>query len=312
MVTELIFFTLGILLIIKGGDWFVDAAVWIAKVSGIPQIIIGSTLVSLATTLPELVVSAYASYEGHTTVAVGNAIGSTICNLGLILALCIVFRNFEIKSSMFLLKALIMFGSGVTVWFFFRDGVLSQQEGLVLLIMLVGYIIVNLIDVKSHNNEYKTEKIVKRHILRKVAKFVIGSGMVIIGARFLVESGVAIASYLRIPEIIISVTFIAIGTSLPELVTSVSAAIKGHNEMTLGNIIGANILNLLMVLGVSATINPLAAPPQVSIFDIPVSLLLMAIIVIAGSTDRRVSRWEGGFMLAIYVGYLLALGLIFF
>lgn len=311
MIIVLLMFGLGLFFVIKGGDWFVDAAVWIAHVSGIPQIIIGSTLVSLATTLPELVVSLYASAQNHPEVAVGNAIGSTICNLGLILALCITFRNFQIKSSIFLVKAFVMLGAGFLVWYFFFDGMISTQEGIILLILLGVYILINFLDVKANNHSYKPDKIVKKHIIRKIAKFIIGSGMVVIGARFLVESGVSIAYYLRIPEMIISLTFIAIGTSLPELVTSITAAVKGHNEMTLGNIIGANILNLLFVLGAAATINPLTAPPQVRIFDLPVSLFLMTVIIIAGSTDRKVSRWEGIFMLLIYFGYIATLGFVF-
>jgi len=323
----LLLFVVGLLVIIKGGDWFVEAAVWMAKITGIPSILIGATIVSVATTLPELLVSSIATYQQYYDVAIGNVVGSMVCNIGLILGLTAVLSPIKLNRKSFLLKSVFMLICGLGLFFFATDKLISLFEGTILLGLFVVYIILNIMELKlSGNNKEHSDadgvKYSKRYASRYILKFVGGTAFIIIGARLLVDNGVALANHIGIPEQIVSLTLIALGTSLPELITAISSIVKGHHGISVGNIIGANVLNMLMVLGVSSKISSgglvisyqnvmLGATihnvPQTLYLDLPVSLLLMLILVIAGGLTGKISRVVGFAMLAIYGIYLFTL-----
>ncbi|QZY57078.1 calcium/sodium antiporter [Crassaminicella profunda] len=324
-------FFVGLLIIIKGGDLFVDAAVWIAIATGIPKILVGATLVSLATTLPELFVSTIAIIKGHPEMAIGNAIGSTICNIGLVLGICACISPIRVRRKFFSIKGFMMMLSLICFYVFAYDQTVMKVEGFVLILFLIIYIIINVVEFNQagssngFRSSYKTKRL---HIFVNILKFVIGACGIVIGARLLVDNGVQIAEILHIPEQIVSLTLIALGTSLPELVTAVTATIKGHEGISVGNIIGANILNITMVLGVSSIIPKngltistrnielfhkiLTDVPQTLVLDMPMSFLLMSLLVLCGTFRRKIDRKHGFLIFVLYAAYIGVLAAISF
>lgn len=320
-------FVVGLVVIIKGGDWFVEAAVWIAKITGIPNIFIGATIVSVATTLPELLVSMIATYQHYYDVAIGNVVGSLVCNIGLILGLTAIISPIKLSRRSFIIKSVFMLLCGFAVLYFAADRLISPMEGTILLIVFVFYIASNIMELKlgARNKEQNGGEGVrynKRHVTGYIAKFVFGTIFIIAGARLLVDNGVKLANIIGIPEQIVSVTLIALGTSLPELITAMSSIAKGQHGISIGNIIGANILNMLMVLGITSKISSsglvisyqnvmvgatIHNVPQTLYLDLPVALLLMVLLVVGGSITGKVNRYLGFAMLAIYSIYLFSL-----
>ncbi|MGE4282546.1 MAG: calcium/sodium antiporter [Clostridia bacterium] len=318
-----ILFAVGLIFIVKGGDWFIDSASWIAKVTGIPEVLIGATIVSLGTTLPELVVSSTSALQGHTEMAIGNAVGSTICNIGLILGLCNLISPSKINSRTFNIKAILMVAYTFIFLILSFDGQISRTDSAILLICLLFYIMINYLEVynintfssgkKAHKNINRNNiiTVTSKEVLINMFQFLLGSFLIVSGAQLLVKYGVLIASILKIPDMIISLTAIALGTSLPELVTSVTALIKGHRNLSVGNIIGANILNISMVLGVSSFFAPLSVPAQTTYLDIPFSLLLMITLIIPSILTWKIKRFHAFILLAEYILYLFILARMF-
>jgi cation:H+ antiporter len=306
------FFVLGLILIIKGADWFVESAVWMADMARIPKVIMGATVVSFATTLPELVVSSFASWDGHPGIAIGNPIGSTICNIGLILGVCCLIKPYYIERSFFIYKGSTMLGIGFLMLYLLKDNTVDRAEGIALLALLLLYIVLNLIESIFKKDLLPEIEVSTGNWIINVIKFIIGAVCVMSGAKLSVDNGVILAQILGVPERVISLTLIAIGTSLPELITSFAATMKGYQGISIGNILGANILNLLMVIGMAATINPLKIAPQVKIFDMPYSLFLMMVLLLSGIIDSKIERWVAVFLLVIYISYIIILGVIFF
>lgn len=304
-------FLAGIILIVKGGDWFVDAASWIAEVSGIPKLIVGATIVSLATTLPELLVSAMAAAQGKADMAVGNAVGSVTANLGLIMAISVICMPVRIRRGDYFLKSVLMLSAaGLLVWGGGKGGV-----GPALSLPLAGIFAVftyeNLRGARRamrYGGELGPvrEPPRKRAVLFQCLKFTLGAAAVMLGADLLVDSGSALARLAGISERIIGVTIVAIGTSLPELVTTVTAIVKKQSALSVGNILGANILDLTMILPVSALVSGQALPVSTASarIDIPACLLVGAIAVIPAMVTARFRRWQGFALLAVYGGYV--------
>lgn len=304
VITKFIIFALGMFAIVKGADWFTDAAVWIAEKTGIPKVIIGATIVSLATTLPEFAVSVFASWSGHPEMALGNAVGSNIFNIGLILGLSLLISSFPTQRDIFTKQASFMITAGFLTLFLSLNGNLSRIDGLLLAFVLIGYIVMLLIQARSSNQQNEKNTEVHGTLKENLLKFLGGSIAVIIGSRIVVSSGVWLAEYFGVPEIFIALTLVALGTSLPELVTSLTATLKGYQELSVGNIIGANLLNLGWVTSISAIVNPISISKSNLIIDFPFMLALMTLLFIFGLTKNRLARFEGFVLLAIYVGYI--------
>ncbi len=323
-------FIVSLVIIIKGGDWFVESAVWVAKATGIPNVLIGATIVSVATTLPELLVSSIATYNEYYDIAIGNVVGSTICNIGLILGLVAVLAPIKIERKGFFIKGSFMLFSAAVLLFLLKDTIITRKEGSVLLILLAIYIVFNIIELKI---ESKNQSVTNRSTITKkdeafkiIIKFVAGAILIVIGAKILVESGSDIARFLKIPEQVISLTLIAIGTSLPELITAISSMLKGEQGISVGNILGANTLNMLMVLGVSSKIGSkgivtsyqnimLGAKiyniPQTLYLDMPMSLLVMLVLVAGGLFSKKIGRALGLSLVVSYIMYLTVLAKLF-
>ncbi len=307
IVLIILFFTIGLGLIIKGGDLFVSGASWLAKASGIPSFIIGATIVSLATTLPELLVSALATSQGKVDLAIGNALGSVVANLGLIMGISLTFLPTKNVSKDLLFKGIMMIMVTFLLMVLMFDLQVTIIESLFLWFFLILYIINNIKSVQGNQNGEHVHKNETKDISKNVFRFIFGAIGVVLGARLLVDNGSALATMLKVPEAVIGLTIVAIGTSLPELVTTIIALIKKESGLSVGNIIGANIINMSMVIpfSVLATPNNLIVRPETLSADLPFALLFMSIAILPSLWKRRFYRWQGIGLLLSYALYLL-------
>lgn len=261
MVSVILLFVLGLVLICFGGDKLVDASVALARKIGIPQIVVGATIVSIGTTLPEILVSTTAAFDGSAAISAGNAFGSIICNTALIAGLTQLLRPVKkVEFGSLAWRSLFFFATILALtaygWF---TGHFDRMAGIVLLVLFGVYAWLNMVRSKSEEEETaeteeSLEELKKISLPRNLMLLAFCAVLLFWGANLLVDNGIIIAGYLGVPERVIAVTAIALGTSLPELVTSIMSVVKGCENVGLGNIIGANILNLLLVIGIPATV----------------------------------------------------------
>ena len=304
MLFPILLFIAGLLIIIVAGDKFVDASVSIAKRLGVSELIIGATVVSLGTTLPEVLVSTTASFSGSADIAIGNALGSIICNTAFIAGLTQFIRPAkDIDASALRWRAFFFFAAEIIILVFgLGSGHYGLAAGLILVSMFFLYTWLNISMEKSEDGPADSEE-AKQPILGHICMLAISALLLFIGAKLLVDNGIILARALGVPERVIAVTIIALGTSLPELVTAITALIKGHAAVSVGNILGANILNLLLVIGIPAVIRGITPSVSAVQLDIPVSILVMAVLTLPMLTKRRGYRAQGGLLLLIYAGY---------
>ena len=304
-------FAVGILFVVKGGDYFVDAASWMAEVSGIPKLIIGATVVSVATTLPEMLVSVLAATQGKVDMSIGNAIGSVTANIGLIMALSLIFMPGVIRRSDYLAKSVLMIAAALVIVVSGFSGRVSLTFCFVLLAIFAVFLVENISStrktmaedpIKTGDRALTEKNVVWRNIL----KFVVGTAGIVWGADLLVDNGSDLARLLGISERIIGVTLVAVGTSLPELITTVTAIAKKQAELSVGNILGANILDLTLIMPLSALISGQALPVSSAsaMLDLPMCLAVGLIAVVPAMLRSRFSRWQGFLLLGVYIGYL--------
>ena len=319
----ILLFVVGIIFIVKGGDFFVDAASWIAEVSGIPKLIIGATIVSVATTLPELLVSIFAAINGQVDMAVGNAVGSVTANTGLIMALSILFMPSIIKRKDFIGKSIYLIGATALILIAGLTGGVNIWFSIVLLIIFAVFLVENVMLAKKQDKlnalidengelskEDSTATIVKKDkktIIINILKFVLGVAGIVFGADFLVDSATEIAKWIGVSERIIGVTIVAVGTSLPELVTTITAIVKKQSDLSVGNVLGANILDMTMIMPLCSVVSGATLPISFSstVIDVSACLLVGLIAVVPMLISSKFSRWQGGALLAVYVGYLV-------
>ncbi len=307
MLVTVALFVLGLVLICLGGDRLVDAAVAIARKIGIPQIVVGATIVSLGTTLPEILVSTTAAFDGSAAIAAGNAFGSIICNTALIAGLTQTIRpTKKVETKPLLWRAAIFFGVIIVLDIVgFLRGEFGRLTGLLLLAIFVVYAVLNIVRAGAEGGDEeendKTEdggSLLKQFIILAVC-----AALLYVGANLLVDNGILIAEAIGVPQRVIAVTFIALGTSLPELVTSIVSMIKGFSNVGFGNILGANILNLLAVIGIPAAVMGIPLEASTYQMDIPLAALVMAILIVPILFRRKASRLQGIALLAIYAAY---------
>ena len=312
----------GFILLIKGGDWFVDAATGIAKRFHLPELLIGATVVSIGTTLPEVMTSAIGAASGSGAVAYGNAIGSIICNTSLIAAITIAIKPAKAEKKSLIFPVCFFFGAAafyaLNAYIF---GKFDLWMGIILLCGFVAYMIINVINMKKNPEEAEhedealecelPEKESSLGLIKDIGMLILASAVIAAGADLLVTNATSIAKMLNVPETIISLTIVALGTSLPELVTAITSLMKGHGALSLGNIIGANIFNLVLVSGTAITINPFKVPAEATflgqnasfVFDIPLVFLVMGIMTIPTIITGKLRRWQGISLLCIYAAY---------
>ena len=380
MPLQIILFAVGFLMLIRGGDWFVDSATGIARRFKLPEILIGATVVAIGTTLPEVMVSAQGAMAGSGAMAYGNAIGSIICNTALISAITISIKPGKVERRSMILPVCFFFGAATLYSVIaYVTGTFSRWVGIVLLVGFVVYMILTILSMKkspvqtpelseSENDSHEDEedevwsfsvkgaikeaivcalgggfmiykggvigyfgiallvvfaiyfianlvfKGIKKAfptIVRDIMFIIVGSAIIAGGANLLVDSGTYIATELGVPATVISLTFVALGTSLPELVTAITSLIKGHGSLSLGNIIGANLFNLVLVSGVSTVIAPFDVPADATLFginstfvlDLPLMLSVMALMIVPALIRGKLSRWQGITLLCLYVGF---------
>ncbi|MCI2106754.1 MAG: calcium/sodium antiporter [Intestinimonas sp.] len=303
---EAALFAVGVVLIVKGGDWFVDAASWIAEVSGIPKFIVGATIVSLATTMPEMIVSLMAAAGNKVDMAVGNAVGSVSANTGLILAISVLCIPAAASRSYYLIKCLLLLASTAVLLLASTEGVLQVWGSVLLVLLFVIFVGENLRSARL-TTENSTRSVPKRGELKKnMVGFLLGAAGIVIGSRLLISSGSAIAAVLGVPERIIAITLVAIGTSLPELITTLTAIAKKQSSLSVGNILGANIIDVTLILPLCSLISGKTLPlsRQSVALDLPACLLICAVGVVPILIWQKFTRVQGLCLLATYVGYL--------
>jgi len=393
LIIPIILFAIGLVLLIKGGDWFVDGATGIAHRFHIPEILIGATVVSIGTTLPEVMVSATGAIQGQGAMAYGNAIGSIICNTSLVAAITIAIRPAPVEKKTLRFPVIFFFCAAIFysfVAYFF--GEFALWAGIVLLCGFVGYMTVLIIQAFRDrqpkeeitgelvldvlDDEVSEDKqssvgdfvgfllaavgliasqvigiVTNGGLMTDVSDFmafagfylqgvlgliflviglakaikqdglallnsnvlflVLGAAVIAIGATLLVDNGTIIAEKLGVPSTVIALTFVALGTSLPELVTAITSLAKGHGALSLGNVIGANIFNLVLVSGTAITIAPFEVPAEKVVagmnaslvVDIPVMFAVMALMTLPALFRGKLARWQGIALLAIYAGF---------
>lgn len=305
-------FLIGLILITKGADMFIDSTISVAKKTNIPEIVLGATIVSLATTFPELTVSVCASIKGHTTMSLGNAVGSIICNTGLALGLVAIIKPFKVDRRVFNSKAILLMISIIILIVLGLDKVIDKKDAMALMGMLIIYMINNYKSIPKTQmrsvSSTKARNESKSFDMLKISSlFIIGIIMMIIGSRLLVDNGIKLAAFIGIPQAIISLTVIALGTSLPELVSCLTAIKKNHNAISVGNILGANILNIVSVISISSFINDTPILKQTSMIDFPFMIMLVLILIIPTIIKEKIYRFQGFLMIFTYLLYLSVL-----
>ena len=330
MFISIVLFIIGLVLLIFCGDWFVDGATGIARKFHIPELIIGATVVSIGTTLPEVMVSADAAIKGQGATAYGNAIGSIICNTALILAITIAVKPSKVDKKSLKTPVIFFFVAAliyVLNAYIFKRFLLAS--GIVLLLVFVIYMIYTVITTKkrmaqevkttepveeNQNEEEEEEKEKKeKPVWQNILLLVVGAIGIAFGANLLVDNGVIIAGAMGVPESVIALTMIALGTSLPELVTAITSLVKGHGSLSLGNIIGANFFNLVLVSGISTTLSPFDLPVEKTIgglnaslvVDLPLMIIVMLIVTIPALIKGKLTRAQGIILLVLYASFLV-------
>ena len=302
-------FIVGLGLTIKGGDWFVDSASWFAEATGIPKFVVGATIVSIATTLPELLVSVRAAMNGSAQLAIGNAIGSVTANTTLIMGVSLVAMAGVISRKSFSLKGGLLLAAIIGLTVLSLSNILPVWSAYVLWVIFIVFMVSNVIEGKKGATLEKKADYDKKDIPGKVLFFIIGTASIVFGAEFLVSSGKTIAAGIGISETIIGFTVIALGTSLPEFVTTLTAIRKKENSLSVGNIIGANIIDTTLILPLCAVINGEALPVERInlVFDFPVCIAVCALAIIPTIIQGRFKKWQGFALLGMYALYMLFL-----
>lgn len=316
MLVSVLLFSVGLVLLIKGGDWFVDGATAIAHRFKLPDIIVGATVVSIGTTLPEVMVSTTGALLGQGAMAYGNAIGSIICNTALIAAISVAVNPGPVNTKTMKMPVIFFFGSAAIYCVAaYLLGEFPRFLGILMLAIFVAYTLITVRQGLNNPEAHQEEEgpAAERTLLMDVMWLVVGAALIAFGANLLVEHGTIIAQGLGVPETVIALTFVALGTSLPELVTTITSLRKGHAQLGIGNVIGANIFNLVLVSGVSVTLAPFQVPVGKLIagmnaslvLDIPLMLFVMALLTLPALARKKLERWQGVTLLCIYAAFCL-------
>ena len=315
MLLSVLLFLVGLLCLIKGGDWFVEGASALARRFHLPELLIGATVVSIGTTLPEVMVSTMSAVSGHGEIAYGNAIGSVICNAALIAAITIAVRPGPVDPRTLRTPVAFFFAAAaiycVAAYGF---GKFTRPMGLVMLALFVAYMAANVAQMKRApapaEGPAETAE-AEMTMAKTLVLLVAGAVLIAVGADLLVDNGTRIAQELGVPESVIALTFVALGTSLPELVTAITSLVKGCSDLSLGNIVGANVFNLVLVSGMSVTIAPFTIPRSSTLFgvnsslvlDLPVMLAVMVIMCLPALLRGKLSRAQGVGLLCLYAAF---------
>jgi len=309
-----ILFVIGLIILVKGADHLVDGATSLAKKWHIPNIVIGLTIISFGTSLPELIVNIISAAKGATDIGIGTVIGSNISNIALVLGLTAIIYPIAVRKSTqareipySILSALILLVVISDKFFNSQaESFISRVDGIIMLIFFVLFLIYNFNISRKHRKlELDKELVIKRNYRTIFILIISGLVGLYFGGKWVVAGAVAIAQLFGLSEFVISATIIAVGTSLPELATTMAAAYRKNLDMAVGNIVGSNIFNILLVLGITAVIQPMASPLLISvdiIYLIGLSIVLFAFLIIGKKYELE--RWQGFSLLIIYAIYI--------
>ena len=296
---------IGFVLLIKGADFFVEGSSGIAKAFKVPSMIIGLTIVAMGTSAPELSVSISAALQGSNAIAISNVIGSNIFNLIVVCGVCAMLSPLPIKKETLKSEFPIAIGAGVLLLIFCLNGKLQRVEGIIFLVLFVlflGWMVKSALNSRK-NGEVEEEEEIKSLPIWQCLIYIVGGLIAIVkGGDLVVASATDIARTFGLSETLIGLTIVAIGTSLPELVTSVVAARKGEVEMAIGNVVGSNIFNILLILGTSSSIMPIPVLTE-AIFDLALLTAMSMVVYVFGWSKQKINRIEGAAMVLMYVAY---------
>ncbi len=298
----------GLAVLVAGAEILVRGSVGTALRFGLTPLLIGLTIVAFGTSAPELVVSIQAAYNGSDDIALGNIIGSNISNIALILGLAAMIQPLKVQASIIRKDVPILLGTSLLLVFFLMDGVITQLEGVIFFLGVVVFTVVSVRMAKKETSEEVKEEFEdvipekKLPLWLNIVMIVVGLGLLILGAKWLVDGAIEIASSVGLSEAVVGLTIVAVGTSLPELATSVMAAIKKEGDIAIGNVVGSNIFNILCILGITAMILPVSQG-GITTVDILLMLGLTVLLLPVLKSGYIVSRFEGAVLLVIYISY---------
>tara|TARA_B100000683_G_scaffold64907_1_gene63409 strand:+ start:2798 stop:3718 length:921 start_codon:yes stop_codon:yes gene_type:complete len=295
------FLLLGLIFLIVGGDLLVRSAVSFADKFGVSSFLIGVTVVSFGTSAPELMVSIQAAMDQAADISIGNVLGSNIANIALVLGISVVIKPLEIDTNTYKLSWWVMLVSSLLFILFLLDNVITKMEGLMLIAGLFCFIILSI----KRNISNEESIISKINIQTAILFFVLGAIGLYSGSELFVESAISIASFFDVPKFVIGITVVALGTSLPELVTSIVALAKGQNNISLGNLIGSNVFNVFAVLGITSLIQELSTKSILLFLDFGVMLAVMLVFGYYLFIRKKISRTAGFVLLFGYISYIL-------
>ena len=309
MNNPLIAIAFGLACLYWGAELLVRSSVALAKRLGVSSLIIGLTIVAFWTSAPELVVSMQAAWKHTGDIALGNVVGSNICNLGLILGISALIRPLRVEIQMIRIDVpILILGSGIMT-LMILDNCISTLEGIMLTLMMGLYILLTLHNTRKEKTEIKTPlppviPVKRSKTWLDFFLILMGLGLLMLGAHFLVKGGIIAAEYLGVSQAFIGLTVVAAGTSLPELATSLVAAWKGESDISVGNLIGSNLFNLFAILGLSSLVHPIQAP-EIKLLDLFYMLALTIVILPLMKTGFTLKRWEGGLLVSGYIVYII-------
>lgn len=319
MLVQLLIFSAGLGVLYFGAEWLVRGAAGLALRYGIRRIVVGITVVALGTSMPEFVINFFAALAHEDSLALGNIVGSNICNIALILGTSALVLPMAVRPSTLRKEYPIMMAVMVLFYLVALDGVISKIDGIILVLGLVLFMVYLVVDGKRHARKVADGEAdpaetpsVLMPVWKKVAFLIGGIAFLAVGARLMVYSAVNIAESLGVEPVVVGLTIVAIGTSLPELAASLVSAVKQEADMSIGNVLGSNLLNVLFVVGLVAIIRPLQVDAQSLSVHFPVMLGFSALLLPVAWTSYRISRFEGGLLLGSFAGYIVYLVLPYF
>lgn len=301
---QVLLLAVGFVMLVKGSDWFVDGSSGIATKFGIPQLVIGLTIVAMGTSSPEAAVSISAAINGNADITIGNIVGSNILNIFIILGISALITTLAVAKSTMKYETPLMIAVTVLLLIQGLDGKIGLVDGIIMLAAFAGYMVYLFKMAKNNMDEQADEPKKEVKILKAIIFTIIGLVLIVLGSNVTVDAATKIAEAFGVSERFIGLTIVALGTSLPELFTSVSAARKGNADIAIGNIVGSNIFNILFVVGVSAIIVPV---PFVSnfIFDTAVAIFAAVLLLLCCLKTQSLKRWAGALMLVCYAIYFI-------
>lgn len=310
----LVLFILGLVLLVLGAEWMVRGASRLAITIGISPLVVGLTVVAFGTSAPELAVTVSSAMQGTPDIALGNVVGSNICNILLILGLTALIAPLTVAQRLVRLDVPLLIIASVTMIAMAWDGLINRLDGMILFAGVLIYTIYAI--VQSRREQRKVQDEYEREYGQKTGSALFNLGLIavglvllVVGANWLVEGAVAAARWLGVSELVIGLTVIAIGTSLPEVAASIVASIRGERDIAVGNVVGSSLFNILAVMGLTATVAPSGIPvdPAALSFDLPIMLAATIACLPIFFSGYRVDRWEGALFLFYYIAYLTLL-----